>query len=146
MTKHDLCLTYTQVIAPKILIFHAIFLTRPTRKATTASQRFAPRFPYLMSRPHHIVVGTLCVLALLTLPGWVLRHENAERLEAQQALLEHATERNLVMAEQNRRLLDRVNTLLADSEHVEHEARERLGWIRPGEVIVTLPAAPENGE
>jgi cell division protein FtsB len=134
------------MIAPKILIFLANFLTELTRRSTTVGQRLAPPFPYLMSRPHRILVGTLCVLALLTLPGWVLRHENAERLENQQALLDVATDRNREMAEQNRRLLDEVNTLLADSEHVEHEARERLGWVRPGEVIVTLPEPPRTLE
>lgn len=134
------------MIDPKILIFHAIFLTEPTRRSTTVEQRLAPRFPYLMSRPHRIIVGALCVLALLTLPGWVLRHENAQHLASQQSLLDVATERNREMAEQNRRLLDEVNTLLADSDHVEHEARERLGWVRPGEVIVTLPSAAEAGE
>ena len=138
--KPDLCLTCTQTISSKILIFHANFLTESTSGTTTVVHRLAPRAPYLMSRPHRIAVGTLCVLSLLTLPGWVLRHENAGRLEAQAALLGEAQERNAEMATQNERLYDEVTTLLSDSEHVEHEARERLGWVRDGEVIVELPA------
>ena len=96
-----------------------------------------------MSRPHRIVVGTLCVLALLTLPGWVLRHENAARLEDQAAHLHEAQERNREMAVENRQLFDEVTTLLSDSEHVEHEARERLGWVRDGEVIVEVASGDQ---
>lgn len=93
-----------------------------------------------MSRQHRIVIATLCTLTLLTLPGWVLRHENAARLDEQAARLAEAEERNRAMAIENQRLFERVMIRPDDFARVEHEVRERLGWVRDGEVVVDFEA------
>lgn len=91
-----------------------------------------------MSRQHRIVIATLCTLALLTLPGWVLRHENAAELEAQADRLAEAEARNEAMAVENQRLFERVLVRPDDAARIEHEVRQRLGWVRAGEIVVDL--------
>lgn len=44
---------------------------------------------------------------------------------------------------ENARLRVRVERLKSDPDAIEHEARERLHYAKPGEVIVALP--PERG-
>jgi len=42
--------------------------------------------------------------------------------------------------QENARLRDRIEKLKSDPEAIEHEAREKLHYAKPGEVIYTLPA------
>jgi cell division protein FtsB len=44
----------------------------------------------------------------------------------------------------NRALEQRVKALKSDPQAIEKEARERLRYARPGEVVYTLPAAPRE--
>lgn len=44
---------------------------------------------------------------------------------------------------ENARLKSRVEKLKSDPDAIEHEARERLHYAKPGEIIVALP--PERG-
>ena len=46
---------------------------------------------------------------------------------------------------ENARLHDRIDHLKSDPNAIEHEAREKLHYARPGEVIYALPAAPQAG-
>jgi cell division protein FtsB len=51
------------------------------------------------------------------------------------------------LQQENSRLNEHVDRLKNDPDAIEHEARERLHYARPGEVIYTLekaPAAKEN--
>lgn len=48
--------------------------------------------------------------------------------------------------EQNARLKDHVDHLKADPGAIEHEARERLHYARPGEVIYTLNERPAEAD
>jgi cell division protein FtsB len=43
------------------------------------------------------------------------------------------------LQEENSRLKEHVDRLQNDPDAIEHEARERLHYARPGEVIYTLP-------
>jgi cell division protein FtsB len=43
------------------------------------------------------------------------------------------------LQEENTRLKQHVDRLQSDPDAIEHEARERLHYARPGEVIYTLP-------
>jgi cell division protein FtsB len=46
------------------------------------------------------------------------------------------------LQKENARLRDRVDRLKNDPDAIEHEAREKLHYAKPGEVIYDLPADP----
>lgn len=48
------------------------------------------------------------------------------------------------LQQENSRLSDHVDQLQNDPAAIEHQAREELHYTRAGEVIYTLPAAPQN--
>ena len=45
------------------------------------------------------------------------------------------------LQEENARLRVRVDRLKSNPDEIEHEAREKLRYAKPGEVIYTLPEA-----
>ena len=58
-------------------------------------------------------------------------------------LAELANERQELIDElqqENARLKDHIEKLRSDPDAIEHEAREKLHYAKPGEVIYTLPA------
>jgi cell division protein FtsB len=44
------------------------------------------------------------------------------------------------LQQENARLKDHIEKLKSDPDAIEHEAREKLHYAKPGEVIYTLPA------
>jgi cell division protein FtsB len=48
------------------------------------------------------------------------------------------------LQQENTHLRDRVERLKSDPDAIEHEAREKLHYAKPGEVIYTLPAEPQT--
>ena len=48
------------------------------------------------------------------------------------------------LQQENARLRQHVDRLKKDPDTIEHEAREKLHYARPGEVIYTLPADPQK--
>lgn len=44
------------------------------------------------------------------------------------------------LEQENARLKDHIEKLKSDPDAIEHEAREKLHYAKPGEVIYTLPA------
>ena len=44
------------------------------------------------------------------------------------------------LQQENARLKERIEKLKSDPDAIEHEAREKLHYAKPGEVIYTLPA------
>jgi len=48
------------------------------------------------------------------------------------------------LEDENARLRNRIDKLKNDPEAIEHEAREKLHYAKPGEVIYTLPAPVQN--
>jgi cell division protein FtsB len=44
------------------------------------------------------------------------------------------------LQQENARLRDHIERLKSDPDAIEHEAREKLHYAKPGEVIYTLPA------
>jgi cell division protein FtsB len=49
------------------------------------------------------------------------------------------------LKQENTRLQAHVERLKNDPDAIEHEAREKLHYTRPGEVIYTLRDAPDSG-
>jgi len=48
------------------------------------------------------------------------------------------------LQKENARLRDRIDHLKNDPGAIEHEAREKLHYARPGEVIYALPGQPQQ--
>jgi cell division protein FtsB len=48
------------------------------------------------------------------------------------------------LQQENTRLRQHVDRLKSDPDTIEHEAREKLHYTRPGEVIYTLPPDPKK--
>jgi cell division protein FtsB len=46
------------------------------------------------------------------------------------------------LEQENARLRERIERLKSDPDAIEHEAREKLHYAKPGEVIYALPAQP----
>jgi cell division protein FtsB len=51
-------------------------------------------------------------------------------------------EQNRALQQQNQDLEQRIKALKTDPQAIEKEARERLHYVRPGEVVYTVPAKP----
>jgi cell division protein FtsB len=49
------------------------------------------------------------------------------------------------LQQENARLRDHIERLKSDPDAIEHEAREKLHYAKPGEVIYTLPT-PAAGQ
>jgi cell division protein FtsB len=90
--------------------------------------------------------GTGVVVVLALLLGWHVvngqhglsawqqnRHEDKE---LQKEILD--------LQQENDRLRVRVEKLKSDPNAIEHEAREKLHYAKPGEVIVDLPADKQS--
>jgi len=76
-----------------------------------------------------IVVLALCAVSAVIGSGGVV---HLRRLQAQQAQVE-ATAFNL--AQRNARMREHLQRLETDDAYLEKIARERLGWIKPGELV-----------
>lgn len=76
-----------------------------------------------------IVVLGLCGVSAVFGSGGVI---HLRRLQAQQAQ-EEATA--FALAQRNARLRDHLERLDTDDTYLEKIARERLGWIKPGELV-----------
>ena len=92
---------------------------------------------YLAPRPwkHKAVVGAgvvvlaLCALSAVFGSGGVV---HLRRLYAQQVQEEGVA---FSLAQRNARLRDHLQRLDTDDAYLEKVARERLGWIKPGELV-----------
>ena len=61
----------------------------------------------------------------------------------------HAQERQLQqqisdIQQENTQLRKQIDRLKSDPDAIEHEAREKLHYAKPGEVIYTLPDTPQG--
>lgn len=61
-------------------------------------------------------------------------HKRDEAMKLQQQILE--------LQQENARVSRQIESLKTDPKTIEREAREQLRYARPGEVIYTLPQAP----
>ncbi len=48
------------------------------------------------------------------------------------------------LQQENEQMRQQVQRLQSDPEEIEREAREKLHYAKPGEVIVNLPASPQQ--
>jgi cell division protein FtsB len=86
--------------------------------------------------------GTVVAVGLALLLTWhvingehglsVWHKKRAEDLQLQREIKD--------LEQENAQLRERIERLKSDPEAIEHEAREKLHYAKPGEVIVALPS------
>jgi cell division protein FtsB len=90
--------------------------------------------------------GTVVAVSLALLLMWhvvngqngltVWHQKRAEDKQLQQEMKQ--------LQDENARLREHVDRLKSDPDAIEHEAREKLHYAKPNEVIVALPAQPKE--
>lgn len=90
--------------------------------------------------------GTLVVVSLALLLGWgVVNGKHGLSAWQQQRMQDRKLQQEIQdLQQENARLHDHIQHLKSDPDAIEHEAREQLHYARPGEVIYTLPDAPQS--
>jgi cell division protein FtsB len=85
--------------------------------------------------------GTAMAVALALLLGWHVVNGKHGLSAWQQNRTQDKTLRKEIddLQQENARLAVRVKKLTSDPNAIEHEAREKLHYAKPGEVIVDLP-------
>ncbi len=93
-------------------------------------------------RPAGTAIAILLTLAL----GWHVVNGNHGLSVWEQKRLQDKQLRKQIddLQQENARLRVRVDKLKSDPDAIEHEAREKLHYARPGEVIYTLPPDPQS--
>jgi cell division protein FtsB len=93
-------------------------------------------------------LGTVAALVFTLVLAWHvvngrngLTSWNQKRAE-DKALIQEVDQ----LTEENAHLRQHVERLKSDPGAIEHEARERLHYARPNEVIYALPEAQKNGQ
>ncbi len=111
-------------------------------KAATPLARRALGWVQRLWRP----AGTVIAVALTLLTMWhVIYGEHGisawQRKRAEDRALQREIER---LQQENAAMRQQVQRLQSDPETIEIEAREKLHYAKPGEVIYTLPAPSPN--
>ena len=90
--------------------------------------------------------GTGVVVVLALLLGWHVVNGKHGLSSWQQNRHEDKELRNEIhdLQQENEHLRMRVKKLKSDPNAIEHEAREKLHYAKPGEVIVDLPAEKKD--
>jgi cell division protein FtsB len=88
--------------------------------------------------------GTLVAVALALLFGWsVVNGKHGLSAWHQQHTQDQQLRQEIEnLQQENAHLRDHIERLKSDPDAIEHEAREKLHYARPGEVIYTLPEPP----
>jgi cell division protein FtsB len=89
--------------------------------------------------------GTSVAVALILLFGWGVVNGRHGLSSWQQQRVQDKQLRQEIqdLQAENARLRSHVERLKSDPNAIEHEAREQLHYAKPGEVIYSLPAAPQ---
>ncbi|MGH9594637.1 MAG: FtsB family cell division protein, partial [Bryobacteraceae bacterium] len=85
----------------------------------------------------------LAVLFALLLMGHVINGKNGLSVWRQKRLEDRDLQKQIHDVQQeNAHLRQQVDRLKSDPDAIEHEAREKLHYAKPGEVIYDLPTPP----
>jgi cell division protein FtsB len=85
----------------------------------------------------------LAVVLALLLMGHVINGKNGLSVWQQKRAEDRALQKQITdMQQENAQLSRQIERLKSDPDAIEHEAREKLHYAKPGEVIYTLPAPP----
>jgi cell division protein FtsB len=100
----------------------------------------AAGFAYRMRRR----IATAAAIALAVFLGYhVIFGQNGVTVYQQKRLDDKSLQKQIQqLQDENARMKEHVDHLQNDPDAIEHEARERLHYTRPGEVIYTLNDKP----
>src|SRR5665213_3148730 len=89
--------------------------------------------------------GTAVAVGLALLLGWhVVNGKHGLSVWQQKRVEDNQLRKEIEQLEQeNAHLRDRIVHLKSDPDAIEHEAREKLHYAKPGEVIYALPPDPK---
>jgi cell division protein FtsB len=94
--------------------------------------------------------GSFVAVALALLIGWhVVNGKHGLSVWEQKRVEDKQLQKEInELQQENSRLRVRVDKLKSDPDEIEHEAREKLRYARPGEVIVDLSneIKPQTGQ
>ncbi|MGD0893116.1 MAG: septum formation initiator family protein [Terracidiphilus sp.] len=92
--------------------------------------------------------GTAVAVILALLLTWhVINGKNGLQVWHKKRAEDRQLRRDIQdLQQENARLKDRIEKLKSDPDAIEHEAREKLHYAKPGEVIYALPATPPATE
>lgn len=112
----------------------------PETANTTEPSRLSIRILRLLYRTRRRI-GTALAIAFTVLLGYhVMMGRNGLTSYQQKRREDKSLQFEIQqLQEENARLKQHVDRLQNDPDAIEHEARERLHYARPGEVIYTLP-------
>lgn len=101
------------------------------------------RFAYRMRRR----AATVLVIAAALVFGYhAIFGENGVNVYEQRRSEDRAVKKRIVeLQQENTKLAQQVKELKSDPDAIEHEARERLHYARPGEVIWTEDGSQPQG-
>jgi cell division protein FtsB len=90
-------------------------------------------------------VGTVAAVVFALFLAWhVVNGRNGLNSWQQKRMEDKALAQEIEqLTQENARLSQHVDRLKSDPGAIEHEARERLHYARPNEIIYALPATPQ---
>lgn len=112
--------------------------------------RRAEKTPAPWRRLHSVnwrLAGSAMVVCVALLLGWHVVYGKNGLIVWQQKKIEDQQLQQEInqLREENNKLAQRVERLrVADPDEITHEAREKLHYARPDEIIVTLPQAQKQ--
>jgi len=113
-----------------------------------ATKRPASFRERLMARAQRIwrPAGTAIAVLLALLVTWhVIHGQHGLSVWEQKRAEDHALQLEIQQLQQeNTQMRQQVERLKSDPEAIEREAREKLHYAKPGEVIYALPEKPQN--
>lgn len=87
-------------------------------------------------------LAVIMALALAYLPYRLLDNASARKAQELREQYQRTMAATSVLAEENLRLRHQIAALKSDVSAIEDIAREELGMVRPGEVIIRIEEAP----
>ena len=90
--------------------------------------------------------GTLVAVCLALLLAWhVIEGKHGISVWQQKRAEDRALQQEIRnMEQENAEMRQQIQRLQSDPDAIEREARERLHYAKPGEVLYTLPAQPQT--
>jgi cell division protein FtsB len=87
-------------------------------------------------------LAMVMALALAYLPYRLLDNASARKTHELREQYQRTLSAARVLSEENERLRHQIAGLKSDASAIEDIAREELGMVRPGEVIIRIEEAP----
>lgn len=90
--------------------------------------------------------GTIVIIGLALLVTWhVIYGKHGLNVWLQKRAEDRSLQQQIQsLRQENAQMQQRIQRLQSDPDAIEREAREKLHYARPGEVIYTLPDAPPS--